>query len=201
MATRSSSDPRLPPLDGGVSSRGNPAALPLRRAGRVAPGLGRHPRQGHGEHARDRRDQPQQPDRGALPGRDPRGDRPVAREHKLIVYADEIYDKVLYDGGRHTPSPPLRRRALCHAQRALENYAPAASAPAGWCSRGEAPRAGLHRGAQHPGLDAPVRELPAQYGIQTALGGYQSINDLVAPEGRLTRQRNLAWRLLNEIPG
>jgi alanine-synthesizing transaminase len=82
----------------------------------------------------------------------------IARQNHLIIYADEIYDKVLYGDAKHTSIASLANDVLC-------------------------------------------ANVPAQYGIQTALGGYQSINDLVMLDGRLMRQRDLAWKLLTEIPG
>jgi alanine-synthesizing transaminase len=127
----------------------------------------------------------------------------IARQHQLIVYADEIYDKVLYDGVTHTSIGLAgRRRADRHLQRPVEEL-PRLRLPcrlAGRVGR-QAPRQGLPRRAEHAGVDAPVLQRAGQYGIQTALGGYQSINDLVAPSGRLTRQRDLAHELLTLIPG
>ncbi|HWS13654.1 MAG TPA: pyridoxal phosphate-dependent aminotransferase [Rhodocyclaceae bacterium] len=127
----------------------------------------------------------------------------IARRHQLIVYADEIYDKVLYDGATHTSIASLADDVLFVTFNGLSKNYRAAGYRAGWMIA-----SGEKRHAQDyiEGLNilASMRlcaNVPAQYGIQTALGGYQSINDLVAPGGRLARQRDLAHRLLAEIPG
>ena len=128
----------------------------------------------------------------------------IARQHQLIVFADEIYDKTLYDGAHpHQHRLAGRRRAVRHLQRPVaRTTAPAATAPAGWSSRATSatPRDYIE------GLNmlASMRlcaNTPGQLAIQTALGGYQSIKDLVAPGGRLCRQRDLAYELLTQIPG
>jgi alanine-synthesizing transaminase len=127
----------------------------------------------------------------------------IARQHQLIIYADEIYDKVLYDGVTHTSIASLAEDVLCITFNGLSKNYRAAGFRAGWMVV-----SGEKRHAQDyiEGLDmlASMRlcsNVPAQFGIQTALGGYQSINDLVAPTGRLCRQRDLAWQLLSDIPG
>jgi alanine-synthesizing transaminase len=127
----------------------------------------------------------------------------IARQHQLIVYADEIYDKVLYDGAEHTSIASLAEDVLFVTFNGLSKNYRAAGYRAGWLVV-----SGEKRNARDyiEGLTmlASMRlcsNVPAQYGIQTALGGYQSINDLVAPGGRLRRQRDTAWKLLSEIPG
>ena len=127
----------------------------------------------------------------------------IARQHQLIIYADEIYDKVLYDGNTHTSIASLADDVLFITFNGLSKNYRAAGYRAGWLIV-----SGEKRHAQDyiEGLTmlASMRlcsNVPAQYGIQTALGGYQSINDLVAPSGRLCKQRDLAWQLLTEIPG
>lgn len=127
----------------------------------------------------------------------------IARRHQLIVYADEIYDKVLYDGATHTSIASLADDVLFVTFNGLSKNYRAAGYRAGWMIV-----SGEKRHAQDyiEGLNilASMRlcaNVPAQYGIQTALGGYQSINDLVAPTGRLARQREVAYRMLTEIPG
>jgi alanine-synthesizing transaminase len=127
----------------------------------------------------------------------------IARRHQLIVYADEIYDKVLYDGATHTSIAALADDVLFVTFNGLSKNYRAAGYRAGWMIV-----SGEKRHAQDyiEGLNilASMRlcaNVPAQYGIQTALGGYQSINDLVAPTGRLARQREVAYRMLTEIPG
>lgn len=127
----------------------------------------------------------------------------IARQHQLIIYADEIYDKVLYDGATHTSIASLADDVLFITFNGLSKNYRAAGYRAGWLVV-----SGEKRHAQDyiEGLTmlASMRlcsNVPAQYGIQTALGGYQSINDLVAPGGRLARQRDVAWKLLTDIPG
>lgn len=127
----------------------------------------------------------------------------IARQHQLIIYSDEIYDKVLYDGRSHTSIASLAEDVLCVTFNGLSKNYRAAGYRAGWLVV-----SGEKRHAQDyiEGLTmlASMRlcsNVPAQYGIQTALGGYQSINDLVAPSGRLCKQRDVAWELLNDIPG
>ena len=127
----------------------------------------------------------------------------IARQHQLIIYADEIYDKVLYDGATHTSVASLADDVLFITFNGLSKNYRAAGYRAGWLVV-----SGEKRHAQDyiEGLTmlASMRlcsNVPAQYGIQTALGGYQSINDLVAPGGRLTKQRDVAWKLLTDIPG
>lgn len=127
----------------------------------------------------------------------------IARQHQLIVYADEIYDKVLYDGAEHTSIASLADDVLFVTFNGLSKNYRACGYRAGWAIvSGEK----KHAKDYIEGMDilASMRlcsNVPAQFGIQTALGGYQSINELVAPTGRLCRQRDLAWELLTAIPG
>ena len=127
----------------------------------------------------------------------------IAREHDLIVFADEIYDKVLYDGNQHVSIASLADDVLCITMNGLSKNYRACGYRAGWMVV-----SGDKRQAKDyiEGLTmlASMRlcaNVPGQMAIQTALGGYQSINDLIAPNGRLTRQRDLAWKMLTEIPG
>lgn len=127
----------------------------------------------------------------------------IAREHGLIVFADEIYDKVVYDGLRHTSIASLADDVLFLTFNGLSKNYRACGYRAGWLVVSGEKR---HARDYIEGLDilASMRlcaNVPAQYAIQTALGGYQSIDDLVAPGGRLCRQRDLAYQLLSEIPG
>lgn len=127
----------------------------------------------------------------------------IARTHQLILYSDEIYDKVLYDGHAHTSIASLAEDVLCITFNGLSKNYRAAGYRAGWL---------VVSGEKHHAQDyiegltmlASMRlcaNVPAQYGIQTALGGYQSIDDLVAPNGRLCKQRDAAWEMLTAIPG
>jgi alanine-synthesizing transaminase len=127
----------------------------------------------------------------------------IAREHNLIVYADEIYDKVLYDGATHTSIAALADDVLFITFGGLSKNYRAAGFRAGWMIvSGDKARASDY--IEGLNLLASMRlcaNVPAQYGIQTALGGYQSIDDLVVPTGRLGKQRDLAHELLTAIPG
>ena len=127
----------------------------------------------------------------------------LAREHQLIIFADEIYDKVLYDGVSHTSMAALADDVLFVTLNGLSKNYRACGYRAGWMVV-----SGQKKHAQDyiNGLTilASMRlcsNVPGQFAIQTALGGYQSINDLVAPGGRLCKQRDLAYKLLTEIPG
>jgi len=127
----------------------------------------------------------------------------LARQHQLIIYADEIYDKVLYDEVKHTSIASLAADLLVVTFNGLSKNYRACGYRAGWmilCGEKK------HARDYIEGLNmlASMRlcaNVPAQFAIQTALGGYQSIDDLVAPSGRLARQRDLAHKLLTEIPG
>jgi alanine-synthesizing transaminase len=127
----------------------------------------------------------------------------IARRNGLIVYADEIYDKVLYDGARHVSIASLAEDVLFITLNGLSKNYRSCGFRAGWMivSGQKAHAQDYIEGLNILSSMRLCANVPAQYGIQTALGGYQSINDLVAPEGRFTRQRDLAWKLLNEIPG
>ncbi len=127
----------------------------------------------------------------------------VARDHKLVVCADEIYDRILYDGATHTPFATLAHDLLCLSFNGLSKSYRLAGFRSGWMIL-----TGLKDDAKDfiSGLDilASMRlcaNVPAQFAIQTALGGYQSINDLVLPTGRLGAQRDIAYNKLIEIPG
>ncbi len=127
----------------------------------------------------------------------------IARQHQLIVYADEIYDKVLYDGASHTSIASLAEDLLFVTFNGLSKNYRACGYRAGWAVVSGEKR---HARDYIEGLDmlASMRlcaNVPAQYAIQTALGGYQSIDDLVVPTGRLCKQRDLAHDLLTSIPG
>ena len=127
----------------------------------------------------------------------------IARKHQLIIYSDEIYDKVLYDGARHTAIGSLSEDVLTITFNGLSKNYRSCGYRAGWMVV-----SGDTRHAQDyiEGLDmlASMRlcaNAPGQHGIQTALGGYQSIDDLVAEGGRMRRQRDVAYELISAIPG
>ncbi len=127
----------------------------------------------------------------------------IARQNELIVFADEIYDKTLYDGEKHISIASLADDVLFVTFNGLSKNYRACGYRSGWMIV-----SGDKRHAQDyiEGLNilASMRlcaNVPGQYAIQTALGGYQSINDLVSPGGRLCRQRDLAHSLITQIPG
>ena len=127
----------------------------------------------------------------------------IARQNDLILYADEVYDKVLFDGNRHTAVASLSEDVLTISFNGLSKNYRACGYRAGWMFVSGDKRRAID---YIEGLDilASMRlcaNVPGQFAIQTALGGYQSINDLVAPGGRMCRQRNLAYELLSAIPG
>jgi len=127
----------------------------------------------------------------------------LARQHQLIIYADEIYDKVLYDGAKHTSIAALCEDVLCVTFNGLSKNYRACGYRAGWMVVSGEKR---HAKDYIEGLNmlASMRlcaNAPGQFAIQTALGGYQSIQDLVGPGGRLLKQRDLAYQLLTDIPG
>ncbi len=127
----------------------------------------------------------------------------IARQHQLVVCADEIYDKMLYDGNKHTPMASLADDLLILTYNGLSKNYRSCGYRAGWVVLSGEKR---HATDFIEGLTmlASMRlcaNVPAQHAIQTALGGYQSINELVAPDGRLTRQRDIAWEMLNAMPG
>ena len=127
----------------------------------------------------------------------------VARQHQLVILADEIYDKTLYDGQKHTSIAALAEDLLCLTYNGLSKNYRSCGYRAGWMVVSGEKR---HARDYIEGLNmlASMRlcsNTPGQLAIQTALGGYQSIDDLVAPAGRLGRQRDLAYKLLCEIPG
>ncbi len=127
----------------------------------------------------------------------------IARQNDLIVYSDEVYDKVLYDGVTHTAIASLSEDVLTVTFNGLSKNYRSCGYRAGWMIVSGDKR---HARDYIEGLDllANMRmcsNVPGQYAIQTALGGYQSINDLIAPGGRMCRQRDLAYSLITAIPG
>ncbi|MEV8630069.1 pyridoxal phosphate-dependent aminotransferase [Streptosporangium sp. NPDC051023] len=127
----------------------------------------------------------------------------LARRHGLVVLADEIYDRILYDGAVHTSIASLAPDLFCLTFSGLSKTYRVCGYRSGWMAiSGPKARASSYI----EGLDilANMRlcpNVPGQHAIQAALGGHQSINDLVRPGGRLCEQRDRAWKLLNDIPG
>ena len=129
--------------------------------------------------------------------------REIAAEHGLILFADEIYDRIVYDDAVHYPAASLGDDVFCVTFNGLSKVYRAAGFRAGWMALSGRGSAGAD---YRNGIDmlANMRlcsNVPAQFAIQTALGGYQSINDLVIDGGRLRVQRDIAWEALNAIPG
>ena len=127
----------------------------------------------------------------------------IARQHNLIIYADEIYDKILYDITTHTSMASLADDILFVTFNGLSKNYRACGYRAGWMvvSGNKKIARDYIEGLNLLSSMRMCSNVPAQYAIQTALGGYQSINDLVKPGGRLTRQRDLAWDALTSMPG
>lgn len=127
----------------------------------------------------------------------------IARQHNLVIFADEIYDKILYDHAVHHSIAALAPDLLTVTFNGLSKTYRVAGFRQGWMV--------LHGPKKHAksyieGLEmlASMRlcaNVPMQHAIQTAIGGYQSINEFIHPGGRLYEQRNCAWELINEIPG
>lgn len=127
----------------------------------------------------------------------------LAREFGLIIYADEIYDKVLYDGVKHTSIASLADDVLFVTFNGLSKNYRACGYRAGWMivSGNKKPAKDYIEGLNMLATMRLCANVPAQYAIQTALGGYQSIDDLVKDGGRLAKQRDLAYEMLSKIPG
>ena len=127
----------------------------------------------------------------------------VAREFGLVVFSDEIYDKILYDGTEHVSTGALADDLLVVTMNGLSKSYRCAGFRSGWMilSGDKRPAADFISGLDMLASMRLCANVPAQHAIQTALGGYQSINDLVLPGGRLLAQRDAAWKKLNEIPG
>ncbi|MGV0635244.1 pyridoxal phosphate-dependent aminotransferase [Mycolicibacillus trivialis] len=127
----------------------------------------------------------------------------LARKHQLLLLADEIYDKILYDDAEHINVAALAPDLLCLTFNGLSKAYRVAGYRAGWLTiTGPKENAASFLEGIH--LLANMRlcpNVPAQHAIQVALGGYQSIDDLVLPGGRLLEQRDVAWTQLNKIPG
>jgi alanine-synthesizing transaminase len=127
----------------------------------------------------------------------------MARQHSLVIFADEVYDKVLYDGVRHTAIASLSTDVLTLTFNSLSKSYRSCGYRAGWMVVSGDKR---HARDYIEGLNmlSNMRlcpNVPGQYAVQTALGGYQSIDDLVGEGGRLRRQRDLAYELITAIPG
>ncbi|MCO1335266.1 pyridoxal phosphate-dependent aminotransferase [Microbulbifer sp. OS29] len=127
----------------------------------------------------------------------------VARSHNLVIFADEIYSKILYDDAEFTPVAKLAPDVLCLSFNGLSKSYRLAGFRSGWMIiSGAKHRAkGFIEGMEILSSMRLCGNVPAMYAVQTALGGYQSINDLILPGGRLRQQRDMAHQMLNNIPG
>lgn len=127
----------------------------------------------------------------------------LAREHDLVIFADEIYEKILYDGAKHVHMAQLADDVCILTFSGLSKAYRMPGYRAGWVAL-SGPRAAMADFKEALELIASLRlcsNVPAQHAIQTSLGGYQSINDLTRPGGRLREQRDRAAELLNALPG
>jgi alanine-synthesizing transaminase len=132
-----------------------------------------------------------------------RGLTDIARRHNLIVYSDEIYDKILYDDVTHTPTALFAPDLFCVTFNGLSKAYRVAGFRSGWMTL-SGPKAHARSYIEGLSILANMRlcaNMPAQHAIAAALGGRQSIKDLILPGGRLLEQRDAAWKLLNDIPG
>jgi alanine-synthesizing transaminase len=127
----------------------------------------------------------------------------IAREHDLILFSDEIYDKMLYDEEKHISLAALSTDVVTITFNGLSKNYRSCGYRAGWMvvSGDKEMVRDYIEGLNMLSSMRLCANVPGQYAIQTALGGYQSINDLVAEGGRLARQRDLAWKLITDIPG
>ena len=127
----------------------------------------------------------------------------IAREHELVVFSDEIYDKIIYDDAVHHSTASLADDVLCITYNGLSKAYRVAGFRAGWMviSGNKAHASDYIEGVELLASMRLCSNVPGQHAIQTALGGYQSINELIVPGGRLYDQRDLAHQMLTDIPG
>ncbi len=127
----------------------------------------------------------------------------LARVHNLIIFADEIYSKILYDDAEFIPLARLAPDVICLSFNGLSKAYRLAGFRSGWMViSGAKQRAqGYMAGVEMLASMRLCANVPAMFAVQTALGGYQSINELILPGGRLREQRDLAWKRINDIPG
>ena len=127
----------------------------------------------------------------------------IAREHELIVYADEVYSRITYDGAKHIPFASIDSNVLTISFDGLSKAWRAAGFRSAWMvlSGNKKAAAGYYDGLEMLSNMRLCANMPSQFGIQTALGGYQSVNELLLPGGRLKEQRDVTVDLVNAIPG
>ncbi len=127
----------------------------------------------------------------------------IARQHNLIIFADEIYDKILYDNAQHHSIAAMAPDLLTVTFNGLSKTYRVAGFRQGWMVL-NGPKKQAKGYIEGLNMLASMRlcaNVPMQHAIQTALGGYQSISEFILPGGRLYEQRNRAWELINQIPG
>ena len=127
----------------------------------------------------------------------------IARRHGLVIMSDEIYDKILYDDAEHVSAATLAPDLFCITMNGLSKSYRIAGYRAAWMVL-SGPKEHVSDYIEGLNILSNMRlcaNAPAQHIIATALGGRQSINDLVLPGGRLLEQRDTAWKLVNDIPG
>ena len=127
----------------------------------------------------------------------------LAEKHNLVVFADEIYDRILYDEALHVPLASLVKNVLCLTFNGLSKTYRLAGFRSGWVViSGAKERASSYiEGLEMLASMRLCANVPAMLAVQTALGGYQSIDDLILPGGRLLEQRDLAYDMITQIPG
>jgi len=127
----------------------------------------------------------------------------LARRHGLLVFSDEIYDRILYEDARHTATAALAPDVLCLTMNGLSKAYRVAGFRAGWLVV-SGPKQQARSYIEGLDILANMRlcaNVPGQHAIQAALGGHDGVSDLVLPGGRLLEQRDRAWELLTRIPG
>ena len=127
----------------------------------------------------------------------------IAREHGLVIFADEIYSKIIYDDAEFTPLGSIAHDVVCVSFNGLSKSYRSAGFRSGWLiiSGAKDKAKGFLDGIEMLASMRLCANVPAMYAVQTALGGYQSINELILPGGRLLEQRNAALEGLKQIPG
>ena len=127
----------------------------------------------------------------------------VARKHNLIIFSDEIYSKILYDDAQHIPVASLCDDLFIVTFNGLSKSYRLAGFRSGWMilSGAKNKASNYIEGLEILSNMRLCSNVPAQFAVQTALGGYQSINELILPGGRLREQRDLAWEMITQIPG
>lgn len=127
----------------------------------------------------------------------------LCRKHELILFADEIYSKIVYDDAVHIPAASLCDDVFIVSFNGLSKSYRLAGFRSGWMIL-SGPKSEAKSYIEGLEILTNMRlcaNVPAQFAVQTALGGYQSINELILPGGRLKQQRDTAWELLMQIPG